>query len=294
MRKLALAASLGFSLAAASPAFAGTVYTSNGFEAPTFTAGLPLVGQDGWVEPLSFLNPNAAIITTDQPFAGNQAVRVRGADLMASSTISTSTGGYYAAEGVYRRTVNFDVAGAVPSFPIVRVRAAVRVDGPKSPQGRNFFSASIAARGVSTTEPGGTSGIGELAISSDGNVYGYSGDDFVPGCPSPPNGCPASFLVTAPVTLGAYHKLAVNTDFVKRAFSFCVDGQLLEDENGRSTFPFPSGADMNILKRGSLLVYARPDTLQLSKASFVAHDDNFSITTLAPSQTLLSCNQNAQ
>jgi hypothetical protein len=151
---------------------------------------------------------------------------------------------------------------------------------------------------VSTTDFGGTSGIGELAISSDGNVYGYSGNDFVPGCPSinhvAPPGCPASFLVTAPVTLGAYHTLAVNTDFVKRAFSFCVDGQLLEDENGRSTFPFPSGADTNILRRGSLLVYARPDTLQLNKASFVAHDDNFSITTLAPSQTLLSCPQNAQ
>jgi hypothetical protein len=135
MRKSAFAASLGFSLAAASPTLAGTVYTSNGFEAPTFTAGLPLVGQDGWMEPLSFLNPNAAVITTDLPFAGTQAVRVRGADLVPDSQhISTSTSGYYAAEGVYRQTVNFDVSTSKPTaFPIVRVQAAVRVDGPKSP-----------------------------------------------------------------------------------------------------------------------------------------------------------------
>jgi hypothetical protein len=84
MRKLIFAA-LGLSILAG-PAFgvtcpSGTIYAT-GFEAPTFTAGFPLVGQDGWVEPLSFVNPNAAIITTDQPFAGSQAVRVKGADLV--------------------------------------------------------------------------------------------------------------------------------------------------------------------------------------------------------------------
>jgi hypothetical protein len=128
MKKLALAAALGSSLAAAGPAFGGTIYTSNSFEVPTFTAGLPLVPQDGWAEPAPFLNPNAAIITHDQPFEGKQAVRVRGADLVPDSTnISFLTSGYYAAEGIYRKTVNFDAQAA--GFLIVRVQAAVRVDG---------------------------------------------------------------------------------------------------------------------------------------------------------------------
>ena len=308
MSKSAIIALLGLSLAAASPAFAQSILYQTGFEAPTFTAGLPLVGQDSWAS-IPITSPNAAIITTDQPFAGKQAVRVRGADLVPDPNVTSMSSGYYSAIGSYRRraiavppNTDFDVAGA--GFPVVRVQAAVRVDGPQSPQGKNFFSASVAARAVSSDQVClVTDGIGELAISSDGKVYGYSGDDFVPGCPSacnvpPAPSCVASFLVTAPITLGAYHTLAVNADFVKRKFSFCLDGQLLEDQNGKSTFPFPSGADTNLFRRGSLIVYARPDTPQLNRASFKAHDDNFSITTLSASQTLLSCpdqsNQNGQ
>jgi hypothetical protein len=137
---------------------------------------------------------------------------------------------------------------------------------------------------------GSTIGIGELAISSDGRVYGYSGNDFVPGCLSPPGqpappSCVASFLVAAPVSLGEYHVLAVNTDFANQKFAFCLDGKFLG-----GPFPFPPDVDTNILRRGSLLVYARPDTPQLHKTSFVAHDDNFSITTLSATQTVLSCN----
>ncbi|MCI0734949.1 MAG: hypothetical protein L0Y50_01505 [Beijerinckiaceae bacterium] len=47
MRKLALAALLGLPLAAASPAFGGTIYAT-GFENPPFALGSLLVGQDGW------------------------------------------------------------------------------------------------------------------------------------------------------------------------------------------------------------------------------------------------------
>jgi len=228
MRKSALAAMLGLSLVASSPTLAGTVYET-GFESPVFL-GLPLVGptlagQDNWTSsPMT--SPSAAIITTDQPFGGRQAVRVRGADLVPHANVNFVSNGYYAAVGSYRRRVDFDVAGA--GFPIVRIQAFVRVDSRQIPQGRNFFSASVAARAVSTKLGQGTTGIGELAISSEGNVYGYGGNDSVPGCPSPPNtppnpSCMASFLTSTPITLGAYHKLAVNADFFKREFSFCVD-----------------------------------------------------------------------
>src|ERR1041384_361541 len=56
-----------------------------GFEPPTFTAGLPLAGQDGWIvglTPEGPLSPNAAIISTDLPRQGRQSVQVFGADLV--------------------------------------------------------------------------------------------------------------------------------------------------------------------------------------------------------------------
>jgi hypothetical protein len=296
LRKLAFAAALGLSLAAASPLFAGSVVYQTGFESPTFTAGLPLVGQDRWaglsVPGVVNLSPNAAIITTGRTFEGRQVVQVRGKDLVPDPGINSLTDGYDAAAGSYRRPVDFNVGAA--GFPIVRVQAAVRVDGPHACAANaafacsNFFSASVAARAVSTNQ--GTAGIGELAISSDGVVNGYSGDDNVPGCPlagtpNPPP-CTATFLVSAPVSLGEYHVLAVNSDFVNRQFAFCLDGNFLG-----GPFAFRSGADItNILKRGSLVTYARPDTAQLHKTSFEAHYDNFAITTLSATQTVLSCN----
>jgi hypothetical protein len=168
-------------LAAASPAFGGTIYAT-GFENPPFILGNALVGQDGWAgaPPLS---PNAAVISNDLVFSGQQAVRVRGADLEHQDFINEATHGYYDAIGSYRKTVNFDVGAA--GFPIVRVQADVRVDGPKTPPGaaaedcvsgkfvpcNNFFSAGIVAVGSSST--GGSPGIGELDISSDGKVYGH-------------------------------------------------------------------------------------------------------------------------
>ncbi len=67
MRKSALAAALGLSLAAG-PAFGGTIYAT-GFENPPFAPGSFLVGQDGWVG-VPPLSPNAAVISTDLAFSG--------------------------------------------------------------------------------------------------------------------------------------------------------------------------------------------------------------------------------
>jgi hypothetical protein len=102
-------------------------------------------------------------------------VRVRGADLAHQDFIKPATNGYYDAIGSYRRSVNFDVGAA--GFPIIRVQANVRIDGPRTPPGaaaedcvsgkfipcNNFFSAGIVAIGNTTT--GGSSGIGEMDIS---------------------------------------------------------------------------------------------------------------------------------
>jgi hypothetical protein len=277
---IALALAAGQAFGGTCPS--GTIYAT-GFENPPFAAGSILVGQDGWAGVTSIpktsclvncLSPNAAVIATDLYFSGLQSVRVKGADLQHQGFINTRTGGYYDAIGSYRRAVTCDVAAG---FPIVRVQANVRIDGPKTPPGgdanacvtgqevpcNNFFSASVTARAVSTIE--GTTGIGELAISSDGKAYGYSGDENVP-----------TFLTSRPISLGVWHTLEVDADFGSRTFSFALDGKTLPG----GPFPFPSKADTNTLQRGSFVVYAAPDTAALKKGNYVVHVDNFSITSL--------------
>ena len=127
-------------LAAAKPAFGEDIYNANGFE--NFMAGHPLVGQDGWVG-VSVLSPEAAVVSTDQAFAGQKSVQLQAVKQAPVDFIDDVTHGYYDAIGSYRRPVNYNVAAN--GFPIVRIQAAVRIDGPLSP-GNNFFSASVAAR----------------------------------------------------------------------------------------------------------------------------------------------------
>ena len=182
---------------------AQTIYKT-GFDKP-FIAGAPLNGQDGWVAPPP-LSANAAVVTEEKPHIGRQTVEVRGADLVPQSFINAATGGYYDAIGSYRRAVNHDTGGT----QTVTVSAFVRVDGVPSPAGNNFFSASIAARASLTN--GDHAGVGELAISSDGHVYGYSGNENVP-----------TFQTSKPVTLGKWHLLSIEINFATQTYSFRVN-----------------------------------------------------------------------
>jgi hypothetical protein len=231
----------------------GQVIYATGFEPPTFAADTPLAGQDGWFAPPP-LSPNAAMVTRDHPRIGRQTVHVLGADLEHQDFINDVTSGYYDAIGSYRRAVNYDTGGT----NTIRVSALVRIDGPKTATGNNFFSASVAAIGVDAD--GNSSGVGELALSSDGHVYGYSSQDLVP-----------TFLTSARVRLGEWHRLAVVVDFAARTYSFQVDGEAL------GTFAFDPSATSNVLRRGSLITYAAPDTATNTKADYAAHFDKFSI-----------------
>jgi hypothetical protein len=242
--------------------YAGPTLYQTGFEPPTFKAGQPLVGQDGWTgvaSPPIDLSPNAAIISTDKPKQGKQSVLVPGKDLFADPLIFSVTGGYYSAIGSYRKPVSppngYDTGGK----QTVRVSAHVRVDGPQSANNDNFFSASVVA-----VTPGGE-GVGELAISSDGNVYAYSGADLVP-----------TFFTSTPVSLGEWHSLAVEANFATRQSSFFLDDVPL------GSFPFDAGATSNLLVRGSMVTYARPDTTDNHKADYTAHFDQFMVKVLGP------------
>ena len=235
-------------------AVAQSIYTT-GFEAPALLAGFPLAGQDGWVAgqgPVAFfLSDNAAIITAEKK--GGQTVRVDGAALVHQDIINGATGGYYDAIGSYRHAVDYDTGGT----QTVRISADVRLDGRATPRS-NFFSASIVA--VAYNTEGGSEGVGELAISSDGHVYGSSGQDLV-----------HAFLTSAHVAPGRSHNLAIEVDFAKRTYSFYVDGSWL------GTLDFEPFEPSGVLRRGSIVVYAAPDTKKDKKAEHAANFDNFAI-----------------
>ena len=238
------------------PASGQPIYAT-GFERPMFVADAPLTGQDSWIAPPPF-SPDAAVVTTDKPRLGRQTVHVLGEDLVHQDFINDATGGYYDAIGSYRRPVNYDTHGT----EVVRVSANVRIDGPKTATGRNFFSAGIAGRAASTFngDPSSAS-VGELAVSSDGRVYAYSGNDNVP-----------IFLAGKRVRLGEWHKLAIVADFATHTSRFYVDGDLL------ASFAWEQGeVYTGVLLRGALLAYAAPDTARLKKAYYAAHYDQFAI-----------------
>ena len=233
-----------------------TIYSTR-FEPPTFEADLSLVGQDGWIAPPPF-SPNAAVVTADKPRQGKQSVHVLGEDLVHQDFINEATAGYYDAIGSYRRPVNYDTGNA----QTIRISAHVRIDGPKTASGNNFFSASIAGRAESTFEGGPSSAsVGELAISSDGHAYAYSGNDFAP-----------TFLASKRVKLGEWHNLVIVADFATQTSRFYVDEHLL------ATFSWePSEVYTGVLLRGSLLAYAAPDTATNHKAAYASHYDKFLI-----------------
>lgn len=246
--------------AASQPAFGQAIY-STGFEPNSFLEDSPLVGQDGWIAPPP-LSPNAAVVSSDHPRQGKQTVHVMGADLEHQDFINEVTEGYYDAIGSYRRAVNHDTGNT----QTIRLSAHVRIDGPGTAAGNNFYSASIGGRAQSTFngEPS-SAGVGELAISSDGHAYAYSGNENVP-----------TFLASVPVALGRWHSLAVVADFSTQTSAFYVDDVLL------TTFAWePSEVYTGVLLRGAVLAYAGPDTDINKKADYASSYDKFSINMTA-------------
>jgi hypothetical protein len=251
-------------LVGASQAGAGQAIYATGFEPPTFVANTPLAGQDGWIAPPP-LSPDAAMVTRDQPRIGRQTVHVLGGDLEHQDFISAATGGYYDAIGSYRRPVNYDTGNA----QTVRISVRVRIDGPGTATGNNFFSAGLAGRAESTFngDPSSAS-VGELAISSDGRAHAYSGNDNVP-----------AFLASKRVKLGEWHKLAILADFPTQTSRFYVDDDLL------ATFAWePSEVYTGVLLRGAMLAYAAPDSAANHKADYASHYDKFTIEVVSHDQ----------
>ena len=240
---------------------AATLY-STGFESPTFANGSQLLGQDGWSLAIPpFLNPSAATITNSIAASGLQSVQVRGVDLVGAVEVSP-----YAAVGSYRRPLNFDSAAA--GLPFVQIQSSVRLDGPTlggTPGDvADFFAANIAARI-------GDGFAGELSLSSDGKVYGFTG-----------TGEDVPLFTFNSVALNAWHTLGILIDFSANTYTFSVDG------TSSSAFAFDAGVVSDVLVRESLVVYSRPDAGTSLRSNYTARFDNVSaVATPEPTSGLL-------
>lgn len=237
-----------------SPAWGQNLYTT-GFEKPTFVPGSILAGQDGWTAPPPFSPAAAVIAAAKKNNPHGQTLRVEGADLEHQDFIGDATGNYYDAIGSYRRTVNYDTGGT----KTIRISVDALLDGRRTPRG-DFFSASLS--GIAQSEEG-AEGIGQLTLSSDGHIYGSSGQDLVP-----------VFLTSEHVALGQWHHLAIEMDFADRTYSFYVDGKWL------GTFDFEPRETYSLFSRASLIALTGPDTAQDKKADHSVNFDNFKIEVL--------------
>jgi hypothetical protein len=224
------------------------IYDSKGFEPKTFIAGEPLLGTGGWSTAIPpFLNPQAAVITNAASSQRRQSVEVWGGDLISSQGITLP----YDAVGSYRRPVNYTVV----HDQTVSVKADLLLETLMPPTEDDFFSMTIAVRS------GAGETLGELGLSSSGFAVAY---DFnaLPG---------AEPLFIAPIEFNKWQRLKIEVDYVgdTAIVSYHLNGKLL------GVVPTPSTS--KVVARGSMVVYALPDSDGNERVGYTARMDNFQI-----------------
>lgn len=244
------------SLSMTSSAHADTLY-STGFEQPTFQVGDQLLGLDGWSTAIPpFLNPQAAIITDALASSGSQSVEVRGGDLVGSGGITAP----YDAVGSYRRPLGANGLGyrIRRNEQLARVDADLLLETSKPKTSGEFFSLTIAARS------GDGETFGEVGLSSQGIVEAFPFD-------SQPGATPA---FTKVIQFNKWYHITMFLDFANRTTSYMIDDYFL------GTVPAPSAS--NVLLRGAMVTYARPDgdstgRPSSTRSSYTARFDNFRV-----------------
>jgi hypothetical protein len=251
---LVLAGVVGL-LGMANTAQALTLYQT-GFETHPFVVNQPLVGQDGWTgavpAPPFSLNPEFAIITDALARRGHQSVEVRGADLIPSGGPTAP----YDAVGSYRRPVSYTLSG---ENTLARVDADLRLGTTQPKTDGEFFSLTIAARS------GDGETLGEIGLSSGGIVEAW---DFG----APPGSTPK---FTTTIRLNKWYHITMLLDFAHHTTTYFIN----EHRLGKISTPSAS----NILLRGGMAVYARPDGDPLTgptsvRSDYTARFDNFRIS----------------
>jgi len=244
-------------MGAINTAQADTLYKT-GFENPPFVNGGPLLGVDGWSLAIPpFLNPDAATITNTKAKSGKQSVEVHGADLIGSEGITAP----YDAIGSYRRPLGDGDAGFTfsPTKSLARVDTNLRLETNQLKTPGEFFSLTIAARS------GDGETLGEVGLSSQGIVEAF-GFDTAPG---------SAPVFTKPIIFNKWYHITMLLDSTNRTTAYFIDGHFL------GAVPAPSAS--NILLRGSMVVYARPDGdvsggASSSRNDYTAFFDNFRIS----------------
>lgn len=235
-------------LTGANPASAEVIYAT-GFEQPTFTLG-PVNGQNGWV---SFAaNPTVSALS---PSSGTQALRIEGSALQNF--------GFGLLEGGARPIVNYNTA---TGLPIVSVRVEARLDGPQTAD--DLISANLT---LFTTDPGNNY-LGELIISSDGNIYTFVYDEV---------NDTYDYALQTPAGLGQYFRLGIDADFSNRLLTYSVNEAVI------GTVPFPSYINSPVLRSAVLQLLAIDDPSSLNPANYSATFDNYSLTATVPEPATL-------
>jgi hypothetical protein len=229
------------------PAAGKDIYFS-GFEPFTFSAGTSLNGQDGWVGSNPFLNPDAAQVVAENASRGQQAVRVEGAGLNTSAVGAIPA--QYVVGTFVRRPFDFDASA--PALSYVMVQSAVRLDGLALGSG-DFYSASFAA-----TAPGSVT-IGEMQISSDGNVYAFASGKSIGSTP----------VRSQPIALGYYHTLGIGIDFAHDQLQYFLDAVPLG-----GTLPFDQSIINDVLAAATISNAARADTGLLRRTDYTSYYDD--------------------
>jgi hypothetical protein len=221
---------------------AESILYATGLEAPTFVAGQPLPGQDGFIA-YGNVNSGAARVLAVAPSSGTQSVQISTA-LMSEEYVP----GFYA--GFYYRPINYDPLAF--GTPIITVGVDVRVDPGSNSLDPNagfqlYDSAGTYLAGLA---------IGTGALGVPGDPVGVFGDNN--------DGDTVSTLLGA-IEFERFYRLVAQLDFAARTVQFPVDGTRFGtvslSASNESTF---GDADLVLSDRGQF--------------DSVAYYDNYSIT----------------
>ena len=192
-----------------------TLYET-GFEAPAFTPGLSLRGQDNWE---MFHEGEAISISTTNAHTGAQCLRFDGALLEQDGPNNAIAYGFSHA---------LDTLTNNPP-PLVEITASVRLDGPQtgtnSTPEQDILSANLMAV---VPKPGGQGELlGGFFVSSAGRIWTYSRVEA------------DNYKFSVPYSLGTYRTLKLRIDFIARQTTYLVDGV----ELGSVPFPLTIAAE---------------------------------------------------
>ncbi|MCC7375205.1 MAG: hypothetical protein IT581_11180 [Verrucomicrobiales bacterium] len=247
-------------LTSASWVRADEVLYETSFEAPAFSPGLPIRGQDQWE---MYRDGEAISVSTNNAFTGQQCLRIDGARLEQTSPNSATA---------YCFSRALEVAADNPQ-PVVEITTRVRLDGPisgsRGTRDEDILSANLIA--VVLGPSGDGESLGGFFVSSAGKIWNSSrvAED--------------SYKFSRDYLPGTYRTLALRVDFLARQLSWRIDNE----EIGRGSFPAAMSADR--LYGAYLQMFGAADPIDTPElvyrpSDYVAYFDDYRIAVPAVGQ----------